>query len=141
MKRAQILPGLAAVALVAALAGCGSGTTTPAPATVTVTATPTPASPPAVATTTQAALAGPATSFGNGTHIVGTDIAAGTYRTAGPSDPSYPLCAYERMKDLSGDLVAANLGGGNTPGPAVITIKATDAAFQSLGCQTWTKVK
>ena len=150
-RTAMIRPVVASVAAFVAflLAGCSGDALIATPATVTVTA---PAPPPETVTVTvTAAAAAPApaadtpasgaqTSFDNGTFIVGTDIAPGTYRTAGPADPSLPLCAYERMKDTSGDLVEANLGGGSTQGPAVVTIKKTDAAFQSVGCKTWTKV-
>lgn len=73
-------------------------------------------------------------SFGDGTYQVGTDIQPGTYRTREGS----PNCYYERLKDFTGGLNSI-LANGNTSAPAIITIKPTDAGFNSQGCGTWTK--
>lgn len=73
-------------------------------------------------------------SFGSGTHLVGTDIEPGTYRS-GASD----YCYWARLSGTGGSLgdIIAN---GNTDGPAVVTIAPGDAAFESARCGTWTKV-
>jgi hypothetical protein len=78
-----------------------------------------------------------ATSLGNGTYVVGVDVKPGAYRTAGPDGNS--TCWWYRLKDTSGE-VSAQIASGFTEGPATVTIKETDGAFQSQGCQTWTKV-
>lgn len=88
----------------------------------------------------QAPCASPAprVTFDDGTWIVGTDIAPGTYRSLGPiGDVS---CYWKRMSGFSGhytDTIASDIDSG---GPAVVTIDPTDAGFQSSGCGVWTLV-
>jgi sugar-specific transcriptional regulator TrmB len=72
--------------------------------------------------------------FGDGTYQVGTDIQPGTYRTREGS----PGCYYERLSGFSGEMNEI-LANGVTDAPAIVTIKPTDAGFQSQGCGTWTK--
>lgn len=82
----------------------------------------------------EAAKNQPKTSFGNGTFLVGKDIQAGTYRTAGGG-----TCYYERLSGLSGsfgEIITNQLASGQ----AVVTIAPTDAAFKSQGCGTWEKI-
>lgn len=78
---------------------------------------------------------GPATSFGDGTHMVGTDIEAGTYRSSGTTS-----CYWARLSGFSGttDSILANA---NPDGQAIVTIEESDTAFQSQRCGTWTKVQ
>ena len=78
------------------------------------------------------AVAASAQSFGDGTHLVGTEIAAGTYRA-----PGGDFCRWERLSSLGGEpgsRIGSDLGGTN---PAV-EIQATDKAFRSEDCGTWT---
>lgn len=77
---------------------------------------------------------GPATSFGDGTYLVGTEIAPGTYKT----DNKGGFCYYERLSGVSGsfDDIITN---GSPKGPAIIEIPATDKAFKTSGCGTWVK--
>jgi len=72
--------------------------------------------------------------IGDGTFQVGADIAPGTYRAANPDG----FCYWARLSGTGGTLreIIAN---DNTTGPAVVTIAATDAAFESSGCGGWTK--
>lgn len=73
----------------------------------------------------------PATSFGDGTHRVGGDVPAGTYRTMGGT-----FCYWERLSGFGGSLdeIIAN---DISSGPALVTIKASDVGFSSQGCGTW----
>jgi hypothetical protein len=75
---------------------------------------------------------------GDGTYIVGTDIKPGTYRTDGPEDTAIPNCYWARLQATSGEFsdIIAN---GNTAGPTTVTISASDKAFQTTGCKTWTR--
>lgn len=76
-------------------------------------------------------------SFGEGKFVVGTDIAPGTYRTAGKA--GHFDCYWERLKDASGtgeSIIANNLA----PGPATVTIAKSDGAFQTRWCRPWTRV-
>lgn len=72
--------------------------------------------------------------FSDGTWLVGKDIQPGTYRTRKAS----PSCYWERMADLTGG-VDSTLANDNTDYPAVVTIAATDKAFKSERCGTWTQ--
>lgn len=105
--------------------------------------------PPAVPAPVQAAApvvpappaAGPATSFGgDGTYVVGQDIQVGTYKTAGPAPGYFQHCYWERQKNTDGEFgsIIANGGG---EGPATVTVKKSDGAFKTQGCQAWHKVR
>jgi hypothetical protein len=85
-----------------------------------------------------AAPANLATTLGEGRFVVGTDIAPGTYQTTGPSGSLD--CYWERLKrtsDATDSIIANALG----PGPAMVTIDQSDAAFQTRWCHPWTKVR
>ncbi|MGC4945447.1 hypothetical protein ACLQ2N_04405 [Streptomyces sp. DT224] len=77
---------------------------------------------------------GPATSFsGDGEYLVGEDIAAGTYKTAG-ADGSIG-CYWERAKDASGefDSIIAN---NNLTGPGRVTLNKGEY-FKTNRCAEW----
>lgn len=75
----------------------------------------------------------PMLTFGDGIHIVGTDIQPGTYRAASFSGS----CYWERKSGFGGtiDEIIAN---SFTTIPQVVTIAPSDAGFESDGCGTWT---
>lgn len=80
---------------------------------------------------------------GEGIYGVGSELSelsAGTYRTAGPSPAAFDNCYWERSRDTSGQQKSV-IASGLATGPATVTIKPTDRAFKSSGCQTWTKVR
>ncbi|OBA64502.1 hypothetical protein A5647_02185 [Mycobacterium sp. 1100029.7] len=111
------------------LAGCGGSshpattvTSTVPPVTHTVTVTAVPAPPPGPKTTVAA----------NGTFLVNTDIAAGTYRAAGGQ-----ACYWARLKSLNTNDVIDNSVG---DGQQVVAILPTDTAFVTRGCGTWNKI-
>ncbi|TWG06952.1 hypothetical protein FHX80_115452 [Streptomyces brevispora] len=77
---------------------------------------------------------GPATVFdGDGEYLVGEDIQAGTYRTAG-ADGSFG-CYWERAKNASGefDSIIAN---NNLKGPGRVTLNKGEY-FKTNRCQEW----
>jgi hypothetical protein len=87
------------------------------------------------------APAGPLTTVPSGTYTIGTapgEVVPGTYRTAGSTVSSLP-CYWAREKDTSGefDSIIAN---GTPTGSTTVTIKASDGAFETMGCEAWTKV-
>ena len=96
---------------------------TPPAETKTVTKTVAPPPPP-----------GPKTSIEtNGTFVVGSDIAPGTYRSTGGKDG----CYWARLKTLNtGDIIDNNVG----DGPQVVEILPTDKAFMTRNCGKWEKV-
>lgn len=73
------------------------------------------------------------TSFGDGTYIVGSDIAPGTYRAPGGDS-----CYWARLSGFDGtiDDILANNDGQTRP---TVTISASDAGFETSGCGTWTQ--
>jgi hypothetical protein len=71
---------------------------------------------------------------GDGTYIVGEDIAAGTYRAQGSGDS----CYWARLSGLSGelgDIIANYLGSAKT----TVAVGASDEAFETNGCCDWIK--
>ena len=77
---------------------------------------------------------GPATTFGDGTYIVGVDIEPGTYRNGGAGS-----CYWERLSGFGGsfdDIIAND----NNDAVAIVTISASDAGFSVTRCGTWTRI-
>ncbi|MEO5724801.1 MAG: hypothetical protein ABIQ39_07505 [Ilumatobacteraceae bacterium] len=72
-------------------------------------------------------------SFGDGQQIVGQDIQPGVYRTEGAGGFN---CYFQRLKGLSGEF-GDIITNGNSTGPVIVEIAATDVAFDSNGCKDW----
>lgn len=129
----------AAASLAFTLTGCGGGNqaTTSAPDTTTASGAPsaTPDTPPPAPPAEGAPSGPPATNFGDGTYVVGKDIAPGTYHSEGAALPGVD-CYWERAHDTSGatQSVIANHAGRE---PVTVTISANDGAFRTIGCKTW----
>ncbi len=73
-------------------------------------------------------------SFGDGIHQVNIDIDPGVYY----AEPSL-LCYFARLRGFSGefdDIIANGTGEVRT----LVSIKATDTGFESVGCGTWQEV-
>src|SRR5215210_8573078 len=75
------------------------------------------------------------TSFKDGAYFVGTDIEPGTYRSSGSSG-----CYFARLRNFTGDTNSI-IANGVTDASTVVTIKSTDAGFESQDCGTWTKLE
>jgi hypothetical protein len=76
----------------------------------------------------------PSSTFGDGTHQVGTDVQPGTYRTRQGSSG----CYWERLSALGGsesDVLASD----QSDAPEIVTIEPTDKGFRSDSCGTWTQ--
>jgi hypothetical protein len=69
-----------------------------------------------------------------GTFIVGTDIAPGTWQSSGGTG-----CYWARMQAFTGG-VADLIANANVDGPVSVTIAPTDKGFKSTRCGTWTKI-
>lgn len=114
-------------------------TTTPAATVPAQTATGDPkpeTTKPALGKPKPTAKPGPPTSFdGDGEYLVGKDIAAGTYRTAGPADFG---CYWERDKDSSGEFESI-IANDNLNGSGRVTVRKGEIC-KTQGCQTWKKV-
>lgn len=73
----------------------------------------------------------PAAPFGDGTFIVGTDIAPGTWRSVGGHD-----CYWKRLSGFTGsldDIIANDFS-------TIVTIRPGDRGFASDRCGRWTLV-
>ena len=82
---------------------------------------------------------GPVTNIGDGTFEVGTgagQVPPGTYHTSGPSGDNFMGCYWEREKDTTGDSIINN---DISKGPTTVTIKSSDGAFKTTGCEPWSK--
>ena len=113
-----------------------TATVTKAAATVTVTSTQTAdAKPAATVTVTAAAPAAPAAPAGitDGSYLVGTEIALGTYKSSGGGS----LC-YADTQDKAGNILEQEVGAQGAS--VIIRILSGAYTFKSSGCGTWTKV-
>jgi hypothetical protein len=80
----------------------------------------------------------PASSFGDGIHEVGVDIRPGQYKV---TVPETLVCYYARLRSNSGAWSAVIASGWWGTGAKLnITIKKSDAYFQSSLCGTWRRV-
>jgi hypothetical protein len=67
----------------------------------------------------------------DGTYAVGSDIAPGTYSSAGPVDNG--TCYWKRLGNPDGNLIDNAL----SKKPQVVQIDPTDKSFKTSGCQPW----
>lgn len=80
---------------------------------------------------------GPAAGFsGDGEYLVGEDVKAGTYKTAGPADEWG--CYWERAKDASGEFDSI-ITNNNLGGQGRVTLNSGEH-FKTNGCQEWKRV-
>lgn len=85
---------------------------------------------------------------GDGVFLVGDDVAPGTYRTEGPSNPL--ILVFGRVSELStcswlmhGTTAASSediVNSNTSMGPMYVTIPATVAAFETRNCKLWMRV-
>ena len=73
----------------------------------------------------------------DGVYIVGTDIAAGTWRSTGGSGFGCYAARLSGFGGTLGEVIANDL---STEGGLIINIAASDRGFETTGCGTWTKV-
>lgn len=71
-----------------------------------------------------------------GTYLVGKGIAPGTYESAGATQGS---CQWSRLRDLSGK-ASSVIQRGSDSGTSVVTIRSSDAFFETSHCQNWHKI-
>lgn len=78
----------------------------------------------------------PITSMNEGTYLVGEDVKAGSYKTAGPTTS---MCYWSRNKDDSGELRAI-IANDIVHGPGRVTLSRGEI-FETNGCETWELAK
>ena len=77
----------------------------------------------------------PNADFGPGTYIVGTDIAPGTWRSAGGD-----MCYWERLRGFGGGTINDIIANDLSQTQAIVTISPGDTGFSSTGCGSWSKL-
>lgn len=129
---AAVIAGVASLAF--ALTGCGGGNTTSVPNDATTSNAPstTPATP------APSASASPAATFADGTFVVGKDIQAGTYHTAGAAKDGVD-CYWETDRDTTGQTAGVIHNHASRDGQNV-TITPDVAQLRTVGCQSWSLV-
>lgn len=105
-------------------------TVVPAPSPTVITQEVVP-SPTVIVQEAEAPAAG--ATFGDGIHVVGTDIQPGTYRNS----PTGDLCYWARLSGFGGSDIITNGIGEETQ---IVTISASDAGFESEDCGSWSKM-
>lgn len=142
-----IVLGGVAVAFILVCAGLAAFAPTPKPAEQPAAQPAATAVPTQLGTTTGNAppptsAAGPLTSFGDGTHEVGTgpgQIPPGTYVATVP-EQVFDFCMWSRLKGFSGEgRDTITFGTGNKGDKQRVTIAPTDKGFETKGCGIWTK--
>jgi len=68
----------------------------------------------------------------DGTYAVGTEIAPGTYTSAGPTEGG--ACYWKRQGGPAGTDILDNA---LTKQPQIVQIQPTDTSFKTTGCQPW----
>lgn len=130
---------LAFFVLIAVVANTGSQY----PSTVTPTVPKTPAvsivtpEPARAVTPTQA---GPQTSFGDGTWVVGEDIVAGTYKTPGAAPGVTDFCAVTTHAGDTTDSPILNIASANANEPIRLKLSGNVKSVEAHGCEPFTKV-
>ena len=75
--------------------------------------------------------ASPTGPFGDGTYLVGADIAPGRYRTTSLSS----FCSWSRLSGFGGsDIIDIDIPSGAS---AIVDIAPTDVGFETNGCGSW----
>jgi hypothetical protein len=81
-----------------------------------------------------AITAGQQEPFGDGTYIVGVDIAPGTWRNSDSSEG----CYWERLSGFGGSIIDDVTDNEFTYESQIVTISVADEGFSTSGCGVWT---
>lgn len=98
---------------------------------------------PAVATqpAPQAAPAGPKTTFGDGTWVVGEDIVAGTYKSNGAKQGMFELCSVTTHSDENADSdKTLDWKTANANEPIRLKVAGNVKSVKASGCEDFVKV-
>lgn len=138
MNVKSIITTMAAIGSIALMGACSSGAQAAAPTvtkTVTVTAAAAPV-PAETVTVTPAPERANSAVTDDGIYQVGVDIKPGTYVAKGPFSPDTG-CYWARLKSADPTDIISN--DNKMSGQEVVTIRKSDADFETEGCGTWTK--
>ena len=88
-----------------------------------------------------AAKPGPATSFDDGTYVVGEDVVAGTYKSAGARTGLFELCTVStHFDDAASTGTVLDLQVVNANEPVRIKVTAKAKSVKASGCERFEKV-
>ncbi|WP_167044899.1 hypothetical protein [Salinibacterium sp. ZJ454] len=73
--------------------------------------------------------------FGEGTHLVGSEVPAGVYRSEGGDG-----CYWERKSGLGGTYTEIIANSFSMGGPQLVDIAPSDVAFETSGCASWISI-
>lgn len=132
-RNRRVWPWILAAPAAIVIVGCGNiGATTPAAGPATPTAT--------RADTPPLTAAGPQTSFGDGTWVVGEDIQPGTYKSAGAQQGIFELCSVTTLAGDTSDSAIIDWVTANADEPVRIKVTGKVKAVKATGCEDFTKV-
>ena len=83
---------------------------------------------------------GPATTFGDGTWVVGEDIVPGTYRSTGAKEGIFEFCSVFTYANDTADGSVLALDSANANEPIRIKVSGKVKSVKASGCETFTKV-
>lgn len=152
-RKARVWPwvvgGIVLLLIVVSALG-GKGTSTPPTAaagtavpTAARAAAPVPASTvaaPAQDYTPAAVPAGPRTSFGDGTWVVGEDIVPGTYKTPGAQHGVFEFCSVTTHSGDTTDSPIVDIAAANADEPIRIKVSGRVKSVEVHGCEDFVKV-
>lgn len=73
----------------------------------------------------------------DGTYVVGKDIQPGLYMTWGATGTG--VCSWSRLSSIDSRDAGSVIGRGESAGAQYALISSTDVAFETYGCQTWSR--
>ena len=84
--------------------------------------------------------AGPATSFGPGTWVVGEDIVPGTYKSAGAEEDLFEFCSVITYAGDAADGSIISINSANANEPIRVKVSGKVKSVKTSGCATFVKV-
>jgi hypothetical protein len=86
------------------------------------------------------ASSGPATSFGDGTWVVGEDVMAGTYKSSGARPGVFEFCSVSTLAGDTSDSDVLDWSTARADEPVRIRLDGKVKAVKASGCEDFTKV-
>ncbi|MGE3288514.1 MAG: hypothetical protein AB7J32_20785, partial [Pseudonocardia sp.] len=139
-----IVGGVVLLLLLIGVSGNRQTATAPTATPATIPAAPTVTradiTTPAAAAPAPPVTAGPQTSFGDGTWVVGEDIQPGTYKSTGAQPGIFELCSVTTLAGDTSDSDIIDWQTANADEPVRIKVTGKVKAVKSTGCEDFVKV-
>ena len=85
------------------------------------------------------AVGGNPQTIDDGQWLVGKDVAAGTYRTAGAADTAFPACGWAVRKSDAQNAEVIDAGGSNKVNAPGRVVLKKGQVLETSGCKPWVK--